>query len=119
MTLTVPNLNAAIVVVKGPKGELLKGSIIPPWNSFFQQFTQKPIAAQIVTVGASPFLYMPNNIGHLVIQNGTVSQITVIRGTDTILFASDTSIPRWVPVSLGDTISITYSVLPDVTFMEL
>lgn len=114
MTLTVPNLNAPIVTVKGPKGEILRGIVVPPWNSFFQQFTQKPLDVQDVIVGSSPFLFTPNVIGQVVIRGGTISLVRLIRGTTAI-----TMTERTILVSIGDSVEITYSVLPTVQFLQL
>lgn len=112
MTRPVLNQNSPLVDIK-------TGKVIPPWNSFFQQFTEAPSAIQNVLVGFSPFLYTPNNIGQVCISGGTVSDISFIRGLVSISLFNSTALPRLVLVSIKDTVSITYSVLPTVRFIEL
>lgn len=111
MTRPVPNMQAALVDKLG--------KLVSPWNSWFQQFTQPPLAVAAVAVGASPFLYTPNNIGQVVVSGGTVSDISLIRGGVTISLFTSTAFPRLILVSIGDTIQVTYSVLPTIRFMEL
>jgi hypothetical protein len=109
MTRPVPNLQAQLV------NKL--GFLIPPWNSFFQQLVQQAPEVAAITVGASPFSYTANANGNLIISGGTVSVIDLIRGTVTILIATSTAIPRIVPISIGDTVKVTYSVLPTLQFL--
>lgn len=111
MTRPVPNLLAPLVNKMG--------KLIPPWNSWFQQFTQPPSAVAAVTVGASPFSYTVNNIGQIIVSGGTVSAITLIRGSDSFILYTSTATPRAILVSIGDTVQITYSVLPTIKFLEL
>ena len=111
MTLPLPNMTAPLV------NKL--GKIIPPWNSWFQQFAQAAAAVVSVLVGTSPFSYTANNTGQVIISGGTVSNIAFVRGAITINLFTSTASPRAVLVSIGDTVVITYSVLPTVQFVEL
>lgn len=116
MTQPVLSLASAIVRVTGKDGkEIGKGYIVPPWNSFFQQFTQKPAAVVDVDVGPSPFEYTPNTLGQLVIDGGVLSERLLIRGDVEVPMGGN----RVIPVSIGDTVRLTYSVLPTVYFLEL
>lgn len=108
-TLPVPNLTAPLV------NKL--GKLIPPWNSWFQQFSQPAPAVVNVTVGASTFSYTANSNGSLIVSGGNVSDISLIRGTTTIQVATSTANPVIIPISIGDTVEITYSVLPTVQFL--
>lgn len=110
--LPVLNLNSPIAEVrKGAKG-VLQAFLIPPWNSFFQQFTQPPPAvADVDFVSGNNFT--PNVNGTLIITGGTISNISLMRGTVTINLTGE----RIIPVSLNDTVSITYSVAPTVQFL--
>lgn len=108
-TLPVPNLLSPLVNAAG--------KLIPPWNSWFQQFSQAAPAVAAITVGGSPFSYTANSNGNLIVSGGTVSLITLTRGTDTIIIATSTATPRIVPISIGDTITVTYSVLPTLQFL--
>ena len=107
MTLPVPNLQAPLV------NKL--GRLIPPWNSWFQQFTQPAPAVVSVTLTGSTFSYQANANGNLIISSGTVSAISLTRGTTTI--ALSTTRPLIVPISISDIVNITYTVAPTVQFL--
>ena len=89
MTNPVFNLNSPLV------NKL--GKIIPPWNSFFQQFTQT--APAVVDVTVSP--YTPNAKGNVILTGATTVSLT--RGTDVINLTGQ----RIVPVGIGDTVEWT------------
>lgn len=109
--LPVPNVMAPLVDKLG--------KIIPPWNSWFQQFSQQAPEVASVTVGTSPFSYTANTPGNLIVSGGTVSLITLTRGTTTITIATSTANPRIVPIAIGDTVEVTYTVLPTIQFLGL
>lgn len=94
MTNPVLNQNSPLVKVKNGLGY-----IIPPWNSFFQQQTQKAPAATTVTI--SPFT--ANAHGTLIIQGAAT--VTLTRGTTNISLAGD----QIIPIAIGDTVSWTGS----------
>lgn len=72
--------------------------IIPPWNSWFQQFTQiAPASIDVSTT--NPFT--ANAMGTLIIQGATT--VTLTRGTTVI----NLSTQEIIPISIGDTISWT------------
>jgi len=91
MTLPVPNMQAAIARVKGGVA-----FIIPPWNSFFQQFVQP--APAVASVTTSPFTANANGT---VIFTGGAPVITLTRGTDNIVLTGQ----RIIPISVGDTVT--------------
>jgi len=91
MTLPVPNMQAAIARVKGGVA-----FIIPPWNSFFQQFVQP--APAVASVTTSPFTANANGT---VIFTGGAPVITLTRGTNNIVLTGQ----RIIPISVGDTVS--------------
>lgn len=74
------------------------GRIVPPWNTFFQQFVQA--APAIATVTISPFT--ANEDGTVVFTGGAPA-ITLTRGTVNITLTGQ----RIIPISIGDTISWT------------
>lgn len=116
--LPVPSLSSALVKVTDGRGNIIgKGYVIPPWNSWFQQFSQSAPSVATIAVGVSPFSYTANSNGNLIISGGTVSNISLIRGTTTIVIATSTAIPRIVPISIGDTVRVTYTVLPTLQFL--
>ena len=87
--------------------------IVSPWSDYLQQFTQAPPTMLELDVGASPYAYQAKEPGLVAVIGGTVSAITLTRGSDTINVTGQ----RLVPVSIQDTVTITYSVLPDVHFI--
>lgn len=91
MTQPLPNMQAAIARVKGGMAYL-----VPPWNSFFQQFTQPAPAVASVTL--SPFTANANGT---VIFTGGAPVITLTRGTDNIVLTGQ----RIIPISVGDTVT--------------
>lgn len=111
--LPLPNMGSALVIVKNKDGsELGKGFLLDPWNGYFQQFGQVAPKAAAVT-GASPFSYTANTKGNFFVIGGTVSNISLIRGTD-ILNVTGATI---IPISIGDTVKVTYSALPAMKFL--
>ncbi len=103
MTLKLPNLQSALVNAKG--------FVLQPWISFFQQFTQAPSQVIDLNVNASPFVYTAVEPGILVISGGTISAITLTRGSTTV-----TIMGSFIPLAIQDMVTITYSVLPIVQF---
>ena len=92
----VPNLSSALVDKLG--------KIIPPWNSFFQQFTAPAKSADIPS---SP--YTPNTQGNLIFTSPTA--IHLIRGElDLSITASI------IPLAVGDT--ATWAGSPTVYFLR-
>lgn len=73
------------------------GKVARPWNSFFQQFTQK--APAVVAITDNP--YTPNALGKVIIKGATT--ITLTRGTVNISLTGQVIIP----MGIGDTLSYT------------
>lgn len=94
------------------------GILQQPWISFLQQFVIAPPAFMPIVVGTSPFAYQAKEPGNVFISGGTVSSITLTRGSDTIIVASSTVNPRLIPVAIDDTVTVTYSVLPTMKFIS-
>lgn len=72
-----------------------------------------PIASTAITVGASPFTYT-NNTGDTVnvfVTGGTVSSVTL--GGNTVATATNTV----VPVPQGQSVAVTYTVAPTMTYV--
>jgi hypothetical protein len=84
-----------------------------PWQQFFAQMIAQPGPIATVAVGASPFAYKASQSGHLLIVGGTVSDVSMLRGRVTI---STGQIAGFFPMSLGDTITITYAVIPTAVY---
>lgn len=92
MTLPVPNMQAPLVKIANGLG-----FVIPPWNSFFQQFTQP--APAVADVTTSPFTANAN--GTLIIKGAAT--VTLTRGTVNISLTGN----QIIPISIGDAISWT------------
>ncbi len=86
-------MNSALVVIREGRGYLL-----PPWNSWFQQFTQQ--APAVVDFSTTNPLTV--NANGTVILTGAVT-VNLTRGLDTINLNGQ----RIIPVSVGDTVSWT------------
>lgn len=89
-----------------------EGNILQPWIQYLQQFTIAPPAFLDITIGASPFEYEAKEPGNVYIAGGTVSDISLIRGGESIVIQTSTASPRYIPVSVADIISVTYSIIP-------
>jgi len=109
-TRPVPNTQSAIAATADGK---IRVFLITPWTQFFQQFVQKVAAAVPVILNGSPFDYTPNQNGNVYVDGGTVSNVSLIRGPDTM----DVTGQKLIPVGIGDTIRITYAVAPTVKFL--
>lgn len=97
MTQAVYSTQSAIVTVKNAQGAVIgSGYVIPPWNSFFQQFTQD---APAVADASSP--YTPNAKGALILTGA--GAITLTRGSVNITLTGQ----RIIPMSIGDTVAWT------------
>jgi hypothetical protein len=94
----VPNLGAALVDASR--------KIIPPWNSFFQQFTQN---AEAASIPVSPFT--PNTQGSLIFTTGTPT-ITLTRGILVLTLTGQ----KIIPIAVGDT--VTWSGATTVHFLR-
>src|SRR5712671_1754122 len=103
MTLILPNLKSALVNTKG--------FVLQPWITFFQQFTQAPSQVIDLAVNVSPFSYTAVEPGFLAITSGTISSVTLTRGSTTITVTGNL-----IPVAIRDVVSIIYSVIPTVQF---
>lgn len=85
------------------------------WYMFIVRLAQlspeRPIAP--ITVGASPFVYTASTIGNIFISGGTVSAIVLGRSGVNLICPENT----FIPVAANDTVTVTYSLLPTMTFV--
>lgn len=72
-------------------------------------------APAAITVAASPFSAKVDGDGHVLVTGGTVSLIEIGRGG---VFTTTGITVGIVPVSRGDTVRVTYTVLPTMTFIR-
>ena len=106
MSLLIPNLSAPLTDNHG----LIKSQA---WISFFQQFVQAPSGTSSLIVGASPFAYQAREPGLINVSGGTVSAISLTRGSTVI----DVTGLKLIQVAIKDTVTVTYSVLPTILFI--
>lgn len=89
------------------------GKLIPPWNLWLSQKTQAQPAPQPFVPSVSPYSVIINDSGHAYILGGAVSNISLIRGGVTINLTGQVIIP----ISIADTLEVTYSVIPTILFL--
>lgn len=87
--------------------------IVKPWIQYLQQFTQAPGKFNPVSVGISPFSYKSAEPGFVYIKNGTITTVTLTRGSLTL----DVTGLVLIPVGVSDTVVITYTGVPTVYFI--
>lgn len=85
------------------------------WYRFFQGLYQgtPPAAEKSITVGISPFSYTAPTKGFLIINSGIVTATQFTRSVTT-LTGQTTGI---YPLSQSDTLTITYTGLPTITWV--
>lgn len=91
------------------------GSLTSAWYQWVTRISQlsaeRPIAQ--VSVGASPFVYTSSTIGKIFVTGGTVSSIVLTRGSVAMTCPEN----QFIPMAANDTLKVTYSGLPTVTFV--
>lgn len=93
------------------------GKILQPLISYLQQFTIAPPPFLNIIADGSPFEYEAKEPGVLFISGGTVTDISLTRGADTIIVAPNTANPRLIPVGIMDIVTVTYVVIPTIKFI--
>lgn len=91
------------------------GKLLTPWIQYLQQFTQAPPKFVTLSVGRLAFAYVAKEPGFIYISGGTVSSVSLIRGSDTL----DVTGQMFIPVSINDTILISLTVAPVVKFIPI
>ena len=71
-------------------------------------------AIQTITAGASPYTYTTSAVGNLLVSGGTVSAITLNRGTTSLTLPSVTG---FIPMDNSDSVTITYTVAPTMNWI--
>ncbi len=72
------------------------------------------LPAVAVTPDGSPFLYSSDISGSLVITNGTVSEISIVRGSTNAVTGQTFGA---IPMLRGDTVAVTYTIAPTIYFL--
>lgn len=93
-----------------------------PWFLFFKQLGERILnvvpgqtVAAVVTLGTSPATYVAGEIGVVIVQGGTVSSIEIGRRA---VFTNIGVTAGPVPVSRGDSVRVTYTAAPTVTYIS-
>lgn len=107
--LPFPRLDSPLTDASGHISELWRQFLNTIWNRI-NGAAGGNIAA--ITVGASPYSYTAASGGVLSIQGGTVSQVTIKRGSTTVTISTGL-----VPMRTNDVVAITYSAVPTVNFI--
>lgn len=97
----------ADLISDGTSWQVVGGSNSAAWGS--------TAAIATVTVGASPFAYAAPSAGTVLIVGGTVTAVTLKRGTAAAVSVGATA--GSVPVSAGDIVTVTYSAAPTMSFV--
>lgn len=98
------------------------GNITPIWFRFFLSLWNRTGASQVdrtpgsVTVGSSPFDYVAKQDGTLFISGGGVSGVTLSRKGQIAPVGSHYA-P--IPMTAGDTVTLTFSATPTVWFVPV
>jgi len=93
----------------------IKDAIVSAWYRWWQDIeTGKPPSdVEIVAVGASPFSYVAARRGFVILVGGTVSAISFIRTAPTA-----TGLTAGIfPLAAGDTLKVTHTGAPAMTFV--
>lgn len=104
-SLPLPNLNDAIA---GAGGKVTKA-----WSYWFQGFSAPPAAIDSGPWGASPLRFTAPVDGSFLIESGTVTGAGLLRGGTTVVLPTQ----GFVPMTKGDEIVITWTVLPLMNFI--
>lgn len=112
--LGIPNPQLPIGSVPDGKGGSSSVRLDNIWYRFLTRLGQLSAEKSIValTVGASPWSWTADTIGHVNIIGGTVSLKTLTRGTTTNVTGA-----QLIPVAAGDVVTVTYSVAPQAAFI--
>ena len=91
------------------------GLVASIWYQFLTRIQQLTAERGIetLTVSASPFTYTPSTIGNIFVSGGTVSSIVLGRSGVTLTCPENI----FIPVAANDTVTVTYSGLPTMTFV--
>jgi hypothetical protein len=94
-----------------------KGVTERTWYQFFNDVWKGRPQGDIqpITVGTSPFTYQVTSKGFMVVKGGTVSLIQFTRDGITNVNTGITA--GCIPLSQGDSIIVTYSVTPTMTWI--
>lgn len=91
------------------------GKLASVWYQFLARLAQLTAESPMMApaVGASPFIFIASTIGNMFVTGGTVSSIVLTRSGTSISCQAN----QFIPMAAGDTITVTYTVAPTMTFV--
>ena len=93
--------------------DLKTGVISKSLWRYLWSFSSQPVGENAVILGTTPTVYTATKNGTLMIQGGAISQVTIGRVSTYTIPPAGTG---YIPISIGDVITIYYTVAPTVTF---
>jgi hypothetical protein len=113
---TLPTAEVPIVYTLDPNApQALR--VQPAWYAFFASIVGPAPAIETVSVGPSPFTYIASVYGNLFITGGTVTGLVLTRGR--VSLGPFALTDHFLPLSLQDQLTITYTALPGVWFIPI
>ena len=106
---------SAVPKIKSEAVNLKTGQLSQSFWRYVSSFSSNPAAENAVNLGVSPTVYTATRNGTLIIQGGTISAITLNSRTSNPPYSLPVG-TTIVPISVGDVVTITYSIAPVVTF---
>lgn len=91
------------------------GILTEGWARFLVRIQQLTAERPVMPVapGPSPWTFSATTIGDILVRGGTVASVTLVRGADAV----DCPVSGFIPMAAQDSVTITYSVTPFVTFV--
>ena len=89
------------------------GRVSLPWYRFFAALVSPATAAETINVSGSQVTYVASVDGNVLIHGGTISFITINRGRMALAVNTNAS---FVPLSQGDSVAVSFSAAPAMTF---
>lgn len=105
---------SAIVPSSKQKMVTAEGTVTPEYQRFFNALAGSAASFVSVTLTSSPMSYTASGLGHLNINGGTISALSLRRAGSTITLTTSV---RMIPMSNADVVSITYTGTPTITFI--
>lgn len=92
-----------------------EGKFTAAWQRALTRLAQLTAARKFLAVspGASPFTFTATTIGHLLIDGGNVGAVALVRGAQSVACP----VSGFMPMAAKDSVMITYTVAPTLTFI--
>lgn len=103
-----------VPALDGPWFSPETGVPTPTTAKFFAGLVADPRAIAAVTPGASPWTYIASDDGFLHVAGGTVDSIALARAREKLVTVLTEG---FVPMSKGDSVIVTFSDAPTLTFV--